>query len=603
MLSSAQLRAWPGAETNAKIAPKKTRKRGLSENLFDHVICGGGSAGSVLAARLSEDPSRRVCLVEAGPDTPPEAVPADIRLSYHGHAVYNPDFLWRGLKVTLPHRPHNRPEPQPKPRSYEQARVMGGGSSINGQLGNRGVPSDYDDWSREGAEGWSWAEVLPFFRKLETDLDFGETPLHGGGGPIPVRRIPREAWPGYSQAAAATWQASGLPYLADQNGDFRDGWFALTTANAAADHRVSAAMGYLTAAVRARPNLTILARHLVLGLDFDAQGRATAVRLRAPDGDTRRLEVRRDIILSMGAIRSPAFLQSQGIGAPEDFSPHGIALRNHRPGVGRNLQEHPTMGMAALLPAASRMPGALTQRNIHVGVRWSSGLPGIAGGDMFALAIARPSWHAVGARLGAIQAWVNRSYSQGSVRIQGADPALHPEVNLNLLSDARDAERLMDALRRIALWHAMPALRGAIRYAFPAVYNEAVRKVAVRGLKNDVMTRLLAPILELPGAVHRAAIHAFITEAPPIAALLADEDKLEAFVRANATGQWHVSCTCRMGREDDPMAVTDSAGRVHGTPGLRVCDASVFPFVPSANTNFPTLMVAEKMAAAILAEK
>lgn len=352
----------------------------MSENLFDHVICGGGSAGSVLAARLSEDPSRRVCLVEAGPDTPPEAVPADIRLSYHGHAVYNPDFLWRGLKVTLPHRPHNRPEPPPKPRSYEQARVMGGGSSINGQLGNRGVPSDYDDWSREGAEGWSWAEVLPFFRKLETDLDFGETPLHGGGGPIPVRRIPREAWPGYSQAAAATWQASGLPYLADQNGDFRDGWFAITTANAAADHRVSAAMGYLTAAVRARPNLTILARHLVLGLDFDESGRAVAVRLRAPDGDTRRLEVRRDIILSMGAIRSPAFLQSQGIGAPEDFSPHGIALRNHRPGVGRNLQEHPTMGMAALLPAASRMPGALTQRNIHAGVRWSSGLPGVAGG-------------------------------------------------------------------------------------------------------------------------------------------------------------------------------------------------------------------------------
>jgi 5-(hydroxymethyl)furfural/furfural oxidase len=581
----------------------------MSDDEFDHVICGGGSAGCVLAARLSEDPGRRVALVEAGPDTPPGAEPEDIRSSYHGVAVYNRNYLWTDLKVQLRPAPHNRPEEKPPLRSYEQGRVLGGGSSINGQLANRGLPSDYDGWATEGAAGWSWAEVLPFFRKLERDCDFGEGPLHGGRGPIPIRRIPRERWASHSRAASAAWDAAGIPYLPDQNGDFRDGWFAIATSNAPEDHRVSSAMGYLTPAVRARPNFTLLASHAVLGLEFDSERasgvfdseRASGVRVRAADGTIRLLRARGDIVLSMGALRSPAFLMTQGIGPGDTLAAAGVAQRVDLPGVGRNLQEHPTIGMAAYLRRPDRQMGPLG-RNIHVGIRWSSGLEGVPSGDLFAISIARSSWHAVGERLAGLQSWLNRSYSQGRVRIASPDPAAHPIVELNLLSDSRDAVRLVDTFRKVAAWHLLPEMRAVAIDPFPMVYNEAVRKVAIRSPRNRVLTSILARILDGPGALRRAAIHGLITEAGPLAALLADEDALEEFVRGNVTGQWHASSTCRMGRENDPMAVTDSSGRVRGVTGLRVCDASVFPYVPSANTNIPVIMTAEKIADSIRRE-
>lgn len=568
------------------------------DDTFDHVICGGGSAGCVLAARLSEG-GRRVALVEAGRDTPPGQEPADIRSSYHGPAVYNPAYLWKGLKVQLRPVPHNRPESAGPLRSLEQARILGGGSSINGQLANRGLPTDYDGWAAEGATGWSWSDVLPYFRKLETDLDFGETPLHGGSGPIPIRRIPRAKWAGHSLAAAGAWGEAGLPELPDQNGDFRDGWFSIATANAAADHRVSAAMAYLTAEVRARANLTVLTGHDVLGLTFDEDGRAKGVRVRAADGAQRTLHARNDVVLSMGALRSPAFLMTQGIGPAEVLREHGIAPRMILPGVGRNLQDHPTIGFAAYLRRPHRQIGPLG-RNIHAGVRWSSGHEGVPSGDLFAISIARTSWHAVGERLAGMQAWINRSYGSGRVRLRSPDPMDHPIAELELLADPRDAARAVTMFRSLAAWHALPALRAVAQDAFPMVYNEAVRRVAVRNLKNAVSTAILGRILDGPGSLRRAAIHGLITEASPVAVLLADDEALDTHVRGSATGQWHVSCTCKMGRDDDPMAVTDTQGRVRGVPGLRVCDASVFPFVPSANTNIPTIMTAEKIASHML---
>lgn len=570
---------------------------------FDYVICGGGSAGCVLAGRLSARPGLRVALIEAGPDTPPDAVPPDVRHSYHGYAIFNPAYLWDGLRVHLRPVPHNRPEERPPLRFYEQARVMGGGSSVNAQLANRGVPSDYDDWAAMGAAGWDWSGVLPYFRKLERDCDFAGHPvhgaLHGADGPIPIRRVPEERWPPHSLAVKRAFAESGLPFIADQNAEFGDGWFPLSISNAPEDHRVSAAVGYLDAEVRARPNLSVLAGHKVRGLEFDGEGRAAGVRVRAPDGSERVLAARAEVIVSMGALHSPASLMRGGIGPAAALREAGVAVRRVLPGVGRNLQEHPTIGMAAYLRREHRQAGPLG-RSLHVAARWSSNLPGVPRGDMFALGIPRTGRHAVGHRLAGVTAWVNKSYSQGQVRLASPDPDAAPIVELNLLSDQRDAVRLVDALRRLAAWHALPGLQGVALDPFPMAYTDAVRRLAQPTARNKALTRALAAILDGPGLVRRAAIGGVITEAGPLAALLADEEALEEYVRSTVTGQWHASCTCRMGADGDPMAVTDSAGRVRGVPGLRVCDASVMPAVPSANTNIPTLMVAEKIADAVL---
>ena len=189
---------------------------------FDYIIVGGGSAGSVLANRLSARSTNKVLVCEAGEDTPPGKEPAEVLDSYSGTAYLNNRFLWKDLKVSTEVVSHNNDPTAPKPRlrKYEQARVLGGGSSINGQMANRGAPTDYDEWQARGATGWKWDNVLPYFKKLESDLDFDDE-WHGQDGPIPVRRVPERQWPGHAKALAAAFESNGYKYLPDQNGTGR----------------------------------------------------------------------------------------------------------------------------------------------------------------------------------------------------------------------------------------------------------------------------------------------------------------------------------------------------------------------------------------------
>ncbi|MDP6344416.1 MAG: GMC family oxidoreductase N-terminal domain-containing protein, partial [Alphaproteobacteria bacterium] len=236
--------------------------------MYDYIIVGGGSAGSVLANRLTARGANQVLLCEAGQDTPHGKVPEVILDSYPGTAYLDSRFIWNDLKVTTEVISHNRPDQDRPPlRKYEQARVLGGGSSINGQLANRGAPTDYDEWAARGAAGWHWDAVLPYFKKVERDMDF-DGPYHGDSGRIPVRRIMPDLWNAHATAVGAAFDQAGYDYLPDQNGEFRDGYFPITISNAY-ERRVSSAIGYLDPGTRLRDNLSISTNTRVRELLFE----------------------------------------------------------------------------------------------------------------------------------------------------------------------------------------------------------------------------------------------------------------------------------------------------------------------------------------------
>ncbi len=565
---------------------------------YDTIIVGGGSAGSVLANRLSARSGNKVLLLEAGQDTPHGKVPAEILDSYPGTAYLDPRFHWTELKVTTEVIPHNRPDAPPPPRrKYEQARVLGGGSSINGQLANRGAPSDYDEWEARGATGWNWNAVLPFFKKVERDMDF-QNEWHGGEGRIPVRRIFPDLWPEHAKAVGETFRQAGYEYLLDQNGAFRDGYFPITISNLY-ERRVSAAIGYLDPGTRMRENLTISTDTQVTGLIFDGI-RCVGVKAMVSGRET---EFRgQEIILSSGAIHSPAHLLRAGIGPAGHLRERGIEVRANVPGVGQRLQDHPAVAVAAYLKPHARILQDWSRRHIYLALRYSSGLPDIPAGDMLTVITNKTSWHAVGEQIGSFIITVYKTYSEtGQVRLASADWRDEPEVDFNLLSDPRDLERLMDGVRRFGAMHLTPTMQAVTADPFPASYSDKVRQVGLINRKNKWVTDALAKLLDGPPGLRSWLIRKLIMEGVSLPDLMRDDEALEAFCRKAAVGVWHASCTCRMGSEDDPMAVTDPAGRVRAVAGLRVVDASIFPVVPCANTNFPVLMTAEKCADAILA--
>jgi len=560
--------------------------------LYDYIIVGGGSAGSILASRLSSRSGSQVLLCEAGEDTPDGRVPEAILDSRSGFASGDPRFIWHQLRVTTEATSHNAPDaPRPRLVRYEQARVLGGGSSINGQLANRGAPHDYDEWEQRGASGWGWEAVLPYFRKIERDIDF-DGPLHGSDGRIPVRRVFPENWSDYAKAVAEAFKLAGYNYVPDQNGEFQDGYYPLTMSNLY-DRRVSAAVGYLGATVRQRENLSVVTDAQVSELLFEdtrcigirAMVRGEAVEFRG-----------NEVILCCGAIHSPAMLLRAGIGPVAHLRDLGIEVRASRAGVGQRLMDHPSISVASFLKPGSRK-NPYSKRSLHLGMRFSSGIDGAPPGDMALTASNKSAWHAIGDRIAVITLWVNKTFSEtGQVRLSSADWRQEPMVDFNLLSDHRDLARLMGGFRKIAALHDLPPLKAVASDTFPASFTDKIRRVGTYNTKNRILTRIGGTLMDGPSFLRQLIMRGFIMESAGLVHALRDDDALEAYIKRATVGVWHCSCSCRMGAVDDPMAVTDPEGRVYGVHGLRVVDASIFPVVPCANTNFPTMMAAEKIA-------
>ena len=512
----------------------------MSELAFDDVIVGGGSAGCVVANRLSANGARRVLLIEAGGDTPPGAEPAEVLDSYPMPLFHGDRYIWPGLTATAG-RVGNAPAIS---RAYEQGRVMGGGSSINVQSANRGLPRDYDEWRDLGAEGWGWDDVLPYFRKLETDLDF-DGPLHGSDGPIPIRRIAQPDWPPFGAAVGAAFAAAGLPFRRDQNGEFEDGIFPPAFSNRG-DRRVSSASAYLNEAARRRSNLTIWAGVHAEGLVMNGS-RVEGVHV-LRDGE--RVFVRsRRVIVTAGAIQSPAMLLRAGVGPPAALRALGIEVAIARPGVGGNLRDHPALTFCQFLPPALRLPLS-RRRASFVALRYSSGLAGCDRSDMYVTAAARAGWHRLGARLGLYFLWCNRPYSAGRVSLVSPDPGRYPSVELNLLDDPRDLERMMAAVRMLARLVINPVLNVAADDFFPASFSPRIKRLSTFNRTNGIAASILGTLLDVPASLRHLVIKRFLLNGIAFTDVLADEHALADFVRRSVFGVWHPTGTCRMG---DPV--------------------------------------------------
>ncbi|MEM9529319.1 MAG: GMC family oxidoreductase N-terminal domain-containing protein [Pseudomonadota bacterium] len=524
---------------------------------FDYVIVGGGSAGCVLADRLSASGRHAVCLLEAG------NVDRDLRIKIPFGLIglmKNPRFDWRFRSA--PHA-HLGGHEVPIPRG----RGLGGSGSINSMVYIRGRPSDYDRWAELGAVGWAWEDVLPVFVDQERNARLGSDPRHGDAGPLHVQDLPTV------HPLLKVWQAAGasvgIPGSVDFNGEQQEGLGAYQT-TMRNGRRWSAADAFLRPALR-RPNLTVITNSEASRIEFD-NGRATAVEL-AEGARFRRIAVGHELVLAAGAIGSPALLLKSGIGPGEHLQSLGLSVKHNLPGVGQNLHDHPATAVfhgggpagyglsLTSLPTLALAPfrylfarsGLLASNQVEGG-GFARTQPALCEPDV--------QFHFIPARLGhedRMIVWgrgyycdvcLLKPHSRGSLRLAGPDGKL--DIDLNLLADERDNETLLNGL-------------------------ELLRRILAAGAFDPSRSEELAPG---PG--------------------ISSREQLEHYMHQRLGTAYHPVGTCRMGAAGHPETVVTPDLKLVGASNIRVIDASVMPEVVAGNTNAPTMMIAQRGASLAL---
>jgi choline dehydrogenase-like flavoprotein len=546
----------------------------------DFLVVGGGTAGCVLAARLSESGEHQVILVEAGEDTPPHGTPADIRDTFPASTL-NRAYLWPGLQASARQGMPARP--------YPQARVMGGGSSVMGMIALRGVPADYERWRSLGAERLGWQDAVRYFEKVEAQ---------GAGGSHRHERAvaitAQSQWAPFVYGLAKAARRHGLPAVSAINEAPQDGFFAMPVSTAG-PVRASAAHCYLTSQVRARHNLRILPKTQVLTVGLEGRT-AVSVQARGEAGDFS-ISARK-IVLCAGGIHSPSLLMRSGIGPGAQLQRFGIAPAMELAGVGGNLQNHAYSFLALTLPRGRRLEAA--QRLFAVaGLRASSGLRECPG-DLLLFVVGRSSTASFGNSIAMVASSLYCPYSRGRVTLAGPEPDRPPTIEFNFLSDPRDAPRALKASRLAEALVRADEVAAEYGEAYLLPAGLAVNQFHRRGLMGALLGKAAQIALDAPPPLRRFLVQRALAGMKPLVSCgravdLSDEDLLNSLAPMG-----HPAGSCAMGRPDDPMAVVDSEHKVMGVGNLFVVDASVMPHIPSANTNLPTMMLAEHGAERLL---